>query len=174
MRPASTTATRAASVAASPPTGQEAHLRALEALYESAPVNGLFASALSLPEAGQSVIEFDVVPDMFHAAGAAHGTVYFKMLDDAAFRKRFAGTAIKRIGRDRFVRNVAYALGNAKRRETALPAVERLLGDSSPLVRGAAVWALSRLDRRRFDSLRTGGLRSESDHAVKAEWGATT
>jgi epoxyqueuosine reductase len=95
-------------------------------------------------------------------------------LDDAAFRKRFAGTAIKRIGRDRFVRNVAYALGNATRRETALPAVERLLGDSSPLVRGAAVWALSRLDRRRFDTLQTSGLRGESDHAVKAEWGATT
>src|SRR5207253_5439571 len=66
-------------------------------------------------------------------------------LDDRAFRKRFAGTAIKRIGRDRFVRNVAYALGNSGKRETALPAVEKLLKDPSPLVRGAAVWALSRL-----------------------------
>ena len=47
-------------------------------------------------------------------------------LDDAAFRERFAGTAIKRIGRDRFMRNVAYALGNSAARETALPAVERL------------------------------------------------
>ncbi|MGZ5912422.1 MAG: tRNA epoxyqueuosine(34) reductase QueG, partial [Reyranella sp.] len=66
-------------------------------------------------------------------------------LDDAEFRRRFAGTAIKRIGRDRFVRNVAYALGNSSVRETALPAVEKLLKDPSPLVRGAAVWALSRL-----------------------------
>jgi uncharacterized protein (TIGR00369 family) len=90
--------------AASPPTGQEAHLRALEALYESAPVNGLFASALSLPEAGQSVIEFDVVPDMFHAAGAAHGTVYFKMLDDAAFY------AANGLVSDRFLLTTAFNL----------------------------------------------------------------
>ena len=48
-------------------------------------------------------------------------------LDDAAFRRRFAGTAIKRIGRDRFVRNVAYALGNSGAPSTALPALARLL-----------------------------------------------
>jgi epoxyqueuosine reductase len=76
-------------------------------------------------------------------------------LDDAAFRRHFAGTAIKRIGRDRFVRNVAYALGNSAS-PAALPAIEGLLQDSSPLVRGAAVWALSRLaptdfNRRRCD-----------------------
>jgi epoxyqueuosine reductase len=89
-------------------------------------------------------------------------------LDDAAFRRRFAGTAIKRIGRDRFVRNVAYALGNSGT-TAALPAVERLLADPSPLVRGAAVWALSRLapeqiERRR----RTAG---ETDADVLSEWG---
>jgi uncharacterized protein (TIGR00369 family) len=67
------------------PTGEEAHLRALEALYAAAPINGLFRSTLSLPEAGQSIIRFTVQPDSFHAAGAAHGTLYFKMLDDAAF-----------------------------------------------------------------------------------------
>jgi epoxyqueuosine reductase len=65
-------------------------------------------------------------------------------LDDAAFRRRFAGTAIKRIGRDRFVRNVAYALGNSGA-PTVLPAVQHLLNDNSPLVRDAARWALSRL-----------------------------
>lgn len=67
------------------PSGEEAHLRALERLYESAPVNGLFRSSLELPEAGRSLIRFEVDPSLFHAAGAAHGTVYFKMLDDAAF-----------------------------------------------------------------------------------------
>ena len=67
------------------PTGEEAHLRALEALYDSAPVNSLFASRLSLPQAGRSEIEFTVAENSFHAAGAAHGTLYFKMLDDAAF-----------------------------------------------------------------------------------------
>ena len=91
-------------------------------------------------------------------------------LDDATFRRRFAGTAIKRIGRDRFVRNVAYALGNSAAPATALPAVERLLGDPSPLVRGAAVWAFSLLapdliaERRR--------LTRESDPEVRAEWQA--
>ncbi len=71
--------------AAEPATGAEAHLRALERLYAAAPVNQLFESRLDLPAAGQSVIRFDVSPRLFHAAGAAHGTVYFKMLDDAAF-----------------------------------------------------------------------------------------
>ena len=66
-------------------------------------------------------------------------------LDDAAFRQRFAGTAIKRIGRDRFVRNVAYALGNSGNPKTSLPAVERLIKDSSALVRDAATWAKTRL-----------------------------
>lgn len=66
-------------------TGAEAHLRALEALYASAPVNGHFESRLVLPAAGRSEIRFAVREDMFHAAGAAHGTLYFKMLDDAAF-----------------------------------------------------------------------------------------
>ena len=91
-------------------------------------------------------------------------------LDDAAFRKRFAGSAIKRIGRDRFVRNVAYALGNSGNRATALPAVERLLSDPSPLVRGAAVWALSRLDLDSFE-LRRRSIQ-EPDASVRAEWSA--
>ena len=68
-------------------------------------------------------------------------------LDDAAFRRRFAGTAIKRIGRDRFVRNVAYALGNSAVPSTALPALAPLLNDASALVRDAARWAQGRLTR---------------------------
>jgi epoxyqueuosine reductase len=90
------------------------------------------------------------------------------MLDDAAFRKRFAGTAVKRIGRDRFVRNVAYALGNSTAREAALPAVERLLGDSSPLVRAAAVWALSRLAPQQIAQRQRAA--GEDDCDVRAEW----
>jgi len=65
-------------------------------------------------------------------------------LDDDAFRERFAGTAVKRIGRDRFIRNVAYALGNSAVPE-AQPAVQQLLNDESSLVRDAARWAFSRL-----------------------------
>ena len=65
-------------------------------------------------------------------------------LDDSAFRARFAGTAIKRIGRDRFIRNVAYALGNSASAD-AVPAVQQLLNDKSSLVRDAARWAFCRL-----------------------------
>ena len=65
-------------------------------------------------------------------------------LDDAAFRARFRKSPVKRIGRDRFVRNVLIAIGNSN--DTALAsAAQRRLGDDSPLVRGAAVWALSQL-----------------------------
>lgn len=66
-------------------TGAAAHFRALEALYDSAPINSLFASALEITEEGRSRIDFTVDEQVFHAAGAAHGTIYFKMLDDAAF-----------------------------------------------------------------------------------------
>jgi acyl-coenzyme A thioesterase PaaI-like protein len=66
------------------PPGAEAHLRALEALYASAPIDRLFVSSLALPRPGKSEIRFTVTPETFHAAGAAHGTLYFKMLDDAA------------------------------------------------------------------------------------------
>jgi epoxyqueuosine reductase len=61
-------------------------------------------------------------------------------LDDAAFRQRFAGTPVKRLGRDRFLRNVAIALGNSGD-AVAVPAIERLVGDASPLVQEAAQWA---------------------------------
>jgi uncharacterized protein (TIGR00369 family) len=68
-----------------PATGAEQHYRALERLYASAPVNAKFASQLHIPAEGRSRLTFTVSPDDYHAAGAAHGTIYFKMLDDAAF-----------------------------------------------------------------------------------------
>jgi uncharacterized protein (TIGR00369 family) len=86
------------------PTGEEAHLRALEALYASAPVNRLFESALALPEAGRSEIRFAVSQETYHAAGAAHGTLYFKMLDDAAFY------AANGLVSDRFLLTTAFNL----------------------------------------------------------------
>jgi epoxyqueuosine reductase len=91
-------------------------------------------------------------------------------LDDATFRTRFSGTAVKRIGRDRFLRNVAYALGNSAAPATALPAIERLLTDTSPLVRGAAVWALSQLAPE--EAARRGQTTDEADAGVRAEWAA--
>ena len=65
--------------------GEEAHFRALESLYRSAPINGGFASELEIVEVGLARIRFEVEERHFHAAGAAHGTLYFKMMDDAAF-----------------------------------------------------------------------------------------
>jgi uncharacterized protein (TIGR00369 family) len=61
------------------------HYRALERLYDSAPINALFRSRLSVAGEGRSRIDFAVEPALYHAAGAAHGALYFKMLDDAAF-----------------------------------------------------------------------------------------
>lgn len=75
----------ASSIADAGPSGAGLHWRALEGLYASAPINGMFRSRLEIPGEGLSRITFDVEPDCFHAAGAAHGTIYFKMLDDAAF-----------------------------------------------------------------------------------------
>jgi uncharacterized protein (TIGR00369 family) len=86
------------------PTGREAHLRALESLYNSAPINTLFQSRIVLAEAGRSEIRFVVERDSFHAAGAAHGTLYFKMLDDAAFY------AANGLVSDRFLLTTAFNL----------------------------------------------------------------
>jgi epoxyqueuosine reductase len=91
-------------------------------------------------------------------------------LDDAAFRALFARSPVKRIGRDRFVRNVLYAIGNSGDAGLAAEA-ERLLDDPSPVVRGAAVWALWRLlEAGAFEALRTRRETSEADVEVRAEW----
>ncbi len=87
-------------------------------------------------------------------------------LDDAQFRMLFARTSIKRTGRDRFVRNVLIAIGNSGDATLASEA-EHLLDDASPLVRGVAVWALSRLlPREQFTALR----RRDTDDTVNQEW----
>jgi epoxyqueuosine reductase len=91
-------------------------------------------------------------------------------LDDAAFRKMFAKTAVKRTGRERFVRNVLTAIGNSGDPALA-PHAERLLADPSPLIRGAAVWALGRLDPARLASLASAHA-GEQDPCVAEEWAA--
>jgi epoxyqueuosine reductase len=91
-------------------------------------------------------------------------------LDDAAFRARFAGTPVKRTGRDRFVRNVLVAAGNSKDR-TLAPRVRALLDDASPLVRGMAVWAWARLAQKtEFEYERDARLGGEPDLSVRSEW----
>jgi epoxyqueuosine reductase len=93
-------------------------------------------------------------------------------LDDAAFRARFAKTAIKRTGRERFVRNVLIAIGNSGDHALAIHA-ERLLDDDGALVRGAAVWALSRLlSVEEFAALAARRRALEADADVADEWTA--
>jgi epoxyqueuosine reductase len=91
-------------------------------------------------------------------------------LDDASFRAMFTKSPVKRIGRNRFLRNVLTAIGNSK--DTSLAAdARRLLDDESPLVRGAAVWALSRLlPREEFSAL--AGVSHDNDDGVRSEWTA--
>jgi epoxyqueuosine reductase len=103
----------------------------------------------------------------------APGLADLARLDDAAFRLLFAKSPVKRIGRDRFIRNVLIAIGNADDDALAVEA-ERLLGDESPLVRGAAVWALSQLMRREeFAALAADRIGAEPDESVRAEWRCT-
>jgi epoxyqueuosine reductase len=92
-------------------------------------------------------------------------------LDDTAFRAMFAKSPIKRTGRDRFVRNVLIAIGNSGDAKLA-QAAERLLGDASALVRGAAVWALAQLDPDRLARLAPAYRPNEIDSTVEEEWAA--
>ncbi len=89
---------------ATDPDGAAVHYRALEALYASAPVNALFSSKLEIVAEGHARIHFRVDAQVHHAAAAAHGTIYFKMLDDAAFY------AANSLVTDRFLLTTAFNL----------------------------------------------------------------
>ncbi|MEM6476684.1 MAG: PaaI family thioesterase [Pseudomonadota bacterium] len=85
-------------------SGADLHYRALERLYASAPINDKFASTLEIPGEGLSRLRFTIGEDVHHAAGAAHGTIYFKMLDDAAFY------AANTMATDRFLLTTSFNL----------------------------------------------------------------
>ena len=86
------------------PAGAAAHFRSLESLYRHAAINALFHSSIEIPGQGLARIRFEVDDRMFHAAGAAHGTLYFKMMDDAAFY------ACNSMVSDRFLLTTAFNL----------------------------------------------------------------
>ena len=90
-------------------------------------------------------------------------------LDDAAFRALFAKSPVKRIGRARFIRNVLYAIGNSAE-PALLDEAVRLLADPSPLVRGAAVWACSRLATAEDFAALKAAHAGEMDPDVQSEW----
>jgi epoxyqueuosine reductase len=100
----------------------------------------------------------------------APGLAELARLDDAAFRTLFAKSPVKRIGRDRFIRNVLIAIGNSNELTLAVEA-EQLLDDDSPLVRGAAVWALAQfMGAAEFAELASAAIRTEGDETVRGEW----
>ncbi len=93
-------------------------------------------------------------------------------LDDASFRTRFAGSPIKRIGRNRFLRNILIATGNSGDKTLLTQAIV-LLGDASPLVRGMAIWAVARLladDETQFLQIKAQHHGTEADDEVRKEW----
>ena len=91
-------------------------------------------------------------------------------LDEESFRRVFAGSPIKRTGRDRFVRNVLIAIGNSANPALA-EAAEARLTDGAAIVRAMAVWSLARIaSRQRFIELRDRHMPREPDGAVRAEW----
>jgi len=104
----------------------------------------------------------------------APGLAELARLDDSAFRALFTKSPVKRIGRDRFLRNVLIAIGNSG--EVALAEqARRLLDDASPLVRGAAVWALGQLvPGDEFEVTKSAAMSSERDDSVCKEWSAAS
>jgi len=91
-------------------------------------------------------------------------------LDDAGFRKFFSGSPIKRIGRNRFVRNVLIAIGNSGEADF-LPIVREHLGSSDPIVRGAAVWAFTQLEQAEsVANMKVEAIHKEEDESVRFEW----
>ena len=101
---------------------------------------------------------------------AAPETADILQLDDAAFRQVFSGSPIKRIGRNRMVRNALIVAGNGDGRERRQ--VRALLDDPDPVVRVAAIWALSRIDPVRFQVERAARREDEPDAGVRDEWAA--
>lgn len=94
----------------------------------------------------------------------------YAALDDSTFRSLFAGTPIKRTGRDRFLRNVLIAIGNS-RDATFVQAARAHLEDANPIVRGAAIWALGRLMAASdFNALADAFQAREEEPDVQAEW----
>ena len=146
--------------------GEAAHFRALESLYRSQAINRLFQSEIEIAEPGLARIRFEVLPSSFHAAGAAHGTLYFKMMDDAAFY------ACNSLVSDRFLLTTAFNLvftrplkpGPATaegrwvsgRRRVFVGEARLLLPDGDEAARGTGTFMRSHIALSGLDGYRTG------------------
>ena len=150
-----------------PEAGAQAHFRALESLYAVAPINRLFPSQLEIAEEGLARISFDIDTSHHHAAGALHGTAYFKMLDDAAFY------AANSLVTDRFLLTTAFNLLFTKPiiagpivaegrwvsgRRRVFVADARLIGpDGEEAARGTGTFMRSRIPLSSLDGYKRGG-----------------
>lgn len=146
--------------------GAALHYRALEALYASAPVNALFESRLEIPGEGQATIRFTIDERVHHAANAAHGTIYFKMLDDAAFY------AANSLVSDRFLLTTAFNLVFTQplrsgpvvaegrwvsgRRRVFVGETRLLLPDGEEAARGTGTFMRSHIPLSSLDGYRSG------------------
>lgn len=83
--------------------GQQEHYRKLERMYLSAPINTIFTPRIAISR-GQAEVQTEVKEEFFHAAGSLHGSVYFKLLDDAAF------FAVNSLVKEAFVLTVSFNL----------------------------------------------------------------
>ena len=142
------------------------HYRALESLYASAPVNGLFESRLEIVSEGHSRIRFRVDERFHHAARAAHGTIYFKMLDDAAFY------AANSLVTDRFLLTTAFNLHFTKpirtgevvaegrwvsgRRRVFIAEAHLIDGEGDEIGRGTGTFMRSHIPLSGLDGYRPG------------------
>ena len=149
------------------PSGQAAHFRGLEALYRSAPINGLFRSEIEIAEPGLARIRFEIDPNTFHAARAAHGTLYFKMMDDAAFY------ACNSLVSDRFLLTTAFNLNFTRplkegsviaegrwisgRRRVFVGEARLIMADGEEAARGTGTFMRSHIPLSGLDGYRPGG-----------------
>jgi len=152
--------------AASSASGADSHFRALESLYRSAPINGFFDSELQILEPGFARIAFRIEEAVFHAGAAAHGTIYFKMMDDAAF---YASNSLVT---DHFLLTTAFNLNFTRPmkegaaiaegrwlsgRRRVFVAEARLIGpDGEEAARGTGTFMRSRIPLARLPGYRTG------------------
>ena len=149
-----------------PEAGERAHFDRLVSLYRAAPINDLFRSEIEIPEAGVARIRFEVTPESFHAAAAAHGTLYFKMMDDAACY------ACNSLVSDRFLLTTAFNLVFTRPRKAG-PAVAEgrwisgrkrvfvgeariVLADGEEVARGTGTFMRSHIPLSGLDGYRPG------------------
>ena len=149
-----------------PEAGAAAHFRALESLYRQAAINRLFDSEIEIAEGGVARIRFEVDPATNHAAGAAHGTLYFKMMDDAAFY------ACNSMVSDRFLLTTAFNLVFTRplkagpvvaegrwisgRRRVYVGEARLIMSDGEEAARGTGTFMRSHIQLSSLDGYRPG------------------